>query len=148
MTREPRGLVYERLLRVLVPVAETAQVVVRDDWAQSPGVVEGLRRLQRWQLAERRCSQWPGTELTSGEATVISLRFDESCAAELGRAVQGLLDWLHPDAPEDLSLLRGDGSEVLATIAHERDAYMELKAHELAGVTAGFPELWEHFEAA
>lgn len=48
----------------------------------------------------------------------------------LGKVAKGLYDWTAPELPDDLALLRSDGSAWLASIGHERDAWLELTQTE------------------
>lgn len=62
----------------------------------------------------------------------------------LADAATSLYAWRQPELPEDLAFLRADGSVVLATIAHERDAFMELAPHEAARASDAVPWLRGH----
>ena len=52
----------------------------------------------------------------------------------------GLYDWVAPGLPEDLGFRRTDGSLWLASIAHERDAWLEIQAFEWERLKALCPE--------
>jgi hypothetical protein len=43
----------------------------------------------------------------------------------------GLFQWVNLGSPEDLHLIRSDGTTVLGTIAQEEDAWMELDDGEV-----------------
>ena len=59
----------------------------------------------------------------------------------LGEAVEGLFDWIEPELPEDLCILRPDGSPWLVTISHEQDAYFQLSDKEKGELTELVPDL-------
>ena len=67
-------------------------------------------------------SEWPGTRLFSGTASVLHFTYCEEVKDILGRAVDGLYEWMAP-LPEDLCLLRGE-RPWLVSIAHERNGYL------------------------
>lgn len=46
-------------------------------------------------------------------------------------ASSSLLGWLHPQLPEDLWIVRLDGSVILGTIAHEEDAWLDIGDDEV-----------------
>jgi hypothetical protein len=86
-------------------------------------------------------SEWPGTKLLSGTARVYSFDFDNDVAGLLRRAASGLFDWQQPLLPEDLALLRDDGSPWLTTIAHEHDAFLSLSEDEIGKLAVECGEL-------
>ena len=57
------------------------------------------------------------------------------------RASKSLFDWVSPDLPEDLHLLRSDESVVLGVVANEQDAWLELDDFDLAHLRKSVPEL-------
>jgi len=60
-------------------------------------------------------------------------------SAQLLKAVDSLYAWQHPEFPEDLCLLRPDGTPWLVTIAHEKDAFLELTAVERLKILSELP---------
>jgi hypothetical protein len=50
-----------------------------------------------------------------------------------------LFGWRQPELPEDLALLREDGTAVLASICHEHDAYLQLTDEEYERVVEAIP---------
>ena len=67
--------------------------------------------------------------------------FVDGSADILVKAADGLFDWLEPRLPEDLCLLRSDGSPWLVTITHERDAYFVMSREEGLLLTSHIPSL-------
>ena len=65
-------------------------------------------------------TEWPGTRLFDDTATVHRFSFNFETAQILKDAAGRLYDWIQPHLPEDLSILRHDGSPWLVTITHER----------------------------
>lgn len=59
-------------------------------------------------------------------ARLLEYRFDKDMASVIGKAVEGLFDWVQPERPEDLALIEPSGVAWLTTIAHERDAFVTM----------------------
>jgi hypothetical protein len=56
-------------------------------------------------------------------------------------AATGLYAWQEPDLPEDLHLLRADGTTWLGSVAHHRDGWLEVDGEEYRQVMESIPEL-------
>jgi hypothetical protein len=101
-----------------------------------------MTELHPYLLSEDQKTQWPGTMLLSDDSALVSrYSLTPQTSAILGGAVEGLFEWIGPGLPEDLCILRADGSPWLVTIAHERDAYLELRDGERATLTENVPSL-------
>lgn len=100
-----------------------------------------LGRFEKCAIQQTRAAAWPGTQRLGGEATVLWIHLDAVATAVLASAVDGLYDWRQPRTPEDLCLLRADGSPVLVTISHEADGYLVLTPAEQEVVLAACPWL-------
>lgn len=129
--REPIGEEYRLLLEALLTVCSRALLVVRDDMPIDSQGKEKLNCLRPYLVSNELRREWPGTKLLSGTARVQEYRFDGGCCETLGQLVDGLYGWRQPDAPEDLCLLRHDGSPALVSIAHEEDSCLDLTSQEL-----------------
>jgi hypothetical protein len=143
--KEPRDIEYGALLASLAPHCSEALLVLRDDIGLSPGANELLEVLTAHGSASKRARSWPGTELMSNEATVVRMPLTQSTLQLLTGAVSGLFDWIQPARPEDLCLLRADGSPLLVSVAHERDAYLELRPSELKLIARVWSSVNSHF---
>ena len=88
-------------------------------------------------------TSWPGTWLGGGAvAGVREYKVAPGVAEVLESAVGGLYDWCHSKAPEDIALLRSDGSAILTVTAHEEDAFLTLSREEQQRLVAAIgPEL-------
>jgi hypothetical protein len=80
-------------------------------------------------------------DVAGAVATVYRFRLEAESAEVLRQAADRLSDWQLPRLPEDLSLLRPDGSAWFASISHESYGYFELWPDERARVEAPLPEL-------
>ncbi len=59
-------------------------------------------------------------------ATVYGYRWVPETLRMTLAASRSLQDWLHPDLPEDLCLLRQDGEPWLVSVTHEGDFYLRM----------------------
>ncbi len=127
---EPAPAEYQSLLALATRYCREFSLVVQ---ASPPLGVSGravLDRLRPFLVAERSASEWPGTQLLDGVATVYRFRLTLESAELLGRCSPGLFSWIQPDLPEDLCLFRSDSTPWLVTIGHERDAYFVISPDE------------------
>ena len=100
-----------------------------------------VTRLAPYSIGARASLEWPGTRLFGSPAQVYEYRFIQEVSDILGDLANGLYDWCAPTLPEDLFLTRDDGSEWLATIAHEKDSYLKLTVEEYQGLVLEIPEV-------
>lgn len=126
VVREPRGSQLSSLLRFAAQESTYLAFVLRNDLGLESEGQQLIERMRMLLAGEHRVSSWPGTIL-HGETALFMKFTPASEALELIMPIPGgLYDWKQPRLPEDICFLRADGSVVLATIAHESDAYMEL----------------------
>jgi len=116
---EPVGSDYDALIESALGQCSTAVLIVRGDELEASATAL-LRELRPHLLGVR--------SLPRGDVHRYGLNRDS--AARLKAAARGLYAWLHPALPEDLSLLRRDGSPWLVSIASERLGYLELAPFE------------------
>jgi len=139
---EPRGEMLRRLMRAAARHATVAMLVLRDELGVNEVGQALLRRLQPHLRDQGRRSSWPGTNLQpSGEAIVLRFALRRIVLDQLSNAVDGLYEWRQPMLPEDLTFLRIDGTTVLGSISHERDAFLEITDNEYASITRSVPEI-------
>lgn len=130
------------LLEVASGYCDRIGLVVRPNTQLERGARELLSRLDRFLLSRSQRLEWPGTRLL-GEvpAQVSEYRLCQEVIDLVAGAGRSLFSWCHPDLPEDLFLLREDGSCWLGTIAHERDGFLTLTQSEYEAVLARVPSL-------
>jgi hypothetical protein len=138
---EPSGDVLRRLLRAAASFATSAMLVLRDDLGLSDAGQALLDRLQPHHVETRRGSVWPGTVLLGSEATLLRFALTEPVLEQLLGAAEGLYGWQQPALPEDLALVRADGTVCLASVSHEQDAFLELTDEEYSSLAKSVPEL-------
>lgn len=141
MLEEPRGESYRQLIRASLYYGDRFLLITNS----LPDVDAPARSLtaalKPYLLSANRESEWPGTRLLEDTALVSSFSMRPETAKILGEAVEGLFDWIEPELPEDLCILRPDGSPWLVTISHEQDAYFQLSDKEKGELTELVPDL-------
>lgn len=138
---QPLGDTYRLLIEALAAGAVEATLVVRDELGLGPEAERLLRDLADQGGRRERSSSWAGTTLIDSDAALMRVRLSRGVTEILASAVSGLYEWSQPERPEDLCLLRADGSTALGTISHESDAFMELDADEYASLLSSVPGL-------
>lgn len=85
-------------------------------------------------------TEWPGTRLIGGGiARRYLFKLTYESLAIFIHSAQRLTDWVNPELPEDLHLLRNNGSTVLGNIAQEDDAWLELDQDEFGRLCSTTP---------
>lgn len=138
---EPRGDEYRLLLDEGVRICEFFSLVQRHEQAIDPEAVALILKLKPFMRSEREVSEWPGTQLLGGTATLREFDLSEVTAGMLGAAANGLYEWCQPGHPEDLVLWRSNANPWLVSIAHERDAYLCVTPSELRDLLERRPKL-------
>jgi hypothetical protein len=148
---EPIGDLYRELLDFAVGECRTALLVVH----KSPPLVRQgldlLSRLKPFLTSKAESKVWPGTgspDMADHEfmvsiepSSVYRYAYGRQCAGLLKQATDRLYAWLQPELPEDLCLLRADGSEWLVTIAHEHVSYLCLSSEEHSRLVKAVPQI-------
>jgi len=147
MIMEPRGKVLRQLIHALGRYSSSVQMVLQEDNGLGEVGDALLARLEPYLLEQRRQSHWLGTSLVNSHATVYLFAAADSVFGELLAVSDGLYDWQQPYLPEDLALLREDGSEILCSICHEHDAYLLISDEERRTLDFFSPYLMENHGA-
>lgn len=133
ITEEPSGDAYKRIVAFCSRHASEMLLVVRQGQNLEASGQSTVRQLEAFGATWVDATKWPGTLLTrGGSARVYHIPINRESVAHIANAVNSLYAWLLPEHPEDLCFIRADGEDVLATISHERDAYLTLSDQELA----------------
>ena len=140
---EPRGHLYRALIKWCASRCAAALVVVRDCAALSERAQDVLCQLDPALATIEIAQQWPGTTLLSSRDRAAVYRYELTApiVEVLAAAVDGLYEWKAPDRPDDLCLLRNGGAAMLTTIAHERDAYLNLTPDEATALPQALASL-------
>lgn len=140
--KSPSGKIYREIVEYCCGHAATALLVVREpDSPGNPEMRRSLMRLSPFSLSVTLSKEWPGTILYGHEAELHTYQVKTGLGEVLKSMQNGLFDWVHPLAPEDLSFLRESGEPILVTTSHERDAYMLLSDREREEIANRYPVL-------
>jgi hypothetical protein len=139
--REPRGELYRAILGEALQRCDRFSLVQRSEAGIDESATRLLAELGPHLRQQRSVSEWPGTSLLDGRATLREYDLLEATAAILARAAEGLYDWCQPSRPEDLVFWRRSDGPWLVTIAHERDAYFEMTRAEREELLRAIPSL-------
>jgi hypothetical protein len=137
---EPAGLTYRALRACAQPCCGTFSLVWRHQLSFDASAADVARALRPFPAEEIETSEWPGTQLIGHSATLRKYRLSPDSVRELTRA-GGLFGWQSPARPEDLAFYARDGRCWLASIAHEREAFVVVEPDELAALRAAAPTL-------
>jgi hypothetical protein len=116
---EPIGDDYRALLLCARSQCDTAVLSVDTGRGLDPSGAEVVDRLSPQLRSESR----------SGEVRLLRYELSQACVDVLGEA-PGLFAWQQPALPENLCLLRHDGSPWIVSIAAERIGYVEFTPFE------------------
>ena len=132
---------YRRLLTAALEWCTHSYLVVRPELQMETGAQLLLSQLQPHLESQVDTQAWPGTELLGvSVATVYTYRLNETVLAALLGATSSLFDWRQPELPEDLGLTVG-GTPWLVSISHERDAWINATAEQIATLRSRLPDL-------
>ena len=138
---EPVEETYRQLLANCVTYSSTILLVVREPSLLSDSARTFLEGVEMHLLSKGNQSEWPGTVLVGHTADVYRYRLHPEVLLKLQTAARRLYQWVQPDLPEDLCLVRSDGSPTLVTIAHERDGYLTVTEAEAENLLVAIPHL-------
>lgn len=139
---EPREEEYVALIRQGKVHCSSGLVVLRPQELLDVNARKVLSLLEPFTSGERIVGEWPGTRLLGDAALVKQFNLSAESCAVLEAQASGLFDWQHPSLPEDLCLLRSDGTPWLTNIAHEHQAYLSLSDDEQKALVTSRPRLW------
>lgn len=139
ITEEPTGDLYRHLLAYLGKTSHSFSLVRRDQLDFDASADKMDDRLRPFRIRQVKTDKWPGTELIGHRATVTFYRVVPETIDILSEVLT-LYTWLSPDYPEDLAFYRADGTCLLASVAHEKDAWFEGDL-KIKDIKAGVPGL-------
>ena len=150
LAAEPRGQTYHDLMYRAFPwCAELLFVVVAPGAGVDPLLASGrklIAELEPYLASESDEREWPGTRLESGgTGHVYRYRLHPEVLDLVTGATDRLFGWSPPALPQDVALLRGDGSPFLATVTQEGWASLSLDDDErasLADLGLELRDLW------
>ena len=137
---EPSNQDYYDLLDYALAECQYVLVAVRDTIQLNSKGQEVLEKLSNYLYNEKQTDEWPGTKLLNNQARVLQFHYVPGSVEILKVAVSSLYQWLQPDLPEDLCLLRADETPWLVTISHENDGYFVLLDQEKNHLFSALPQ--------
>lgn len=140
LSNEPKGGEYLQLLTIGLDFCDKAVLITRDQFGPSEKAMDRIRTLTPFEIERKKTAEWPGTKLLGHKATAVTYTYNAEFVAAMKKISNSLFEWLHPDLPEDLCLLRPDDSPWLVTISHEHDACLELSDDEYIPLKSSYPK--------
>lgn len=144
---EPIGNIYRKLIDYSLNYCTSFLFIIQDsDWF-NPSAFKFLESISPYLREKKLTSEWPGTKLgliedgVEDKTMVYHYNLTSESSSLLQKVVNGLYDWVQPELPEDLCLLRPDGSPWLVSISHENDSYLELTLEEKVLLEKTLPNL-------
>jgi hypothetical protein len=110
-----------------------------------PAALSFLTDVAELEVNVSTTQEWPGNRLI-GRRTVEYHRvsFDAAVLEIVERHSSHLFEWISPDLPDDLHLLRENGAVLLGNVAHEADAWLDCSDLELREIVSSCPLLPEY----
>jgi len=141
ITQEPEADVYCKLLQYALIPCSLASVVVRPDLPLTSHGNQLLEELSPFLQEKVISNEWPGTQLVEGNAVVHYFAYDKRSVDILLKHSTRLYQWVQPDLPEDLGLLRSLEKPWLVSIGHEKDSYLLMDEAEMTDFVKVIPEI-------
>lgn len=138
---EPCGEIYRGILDCAAQRCDSFELVTRPSLPLTESAMVFLLEAKPFMLRREERGEWFGTKLTDDTATVHGFKMCPETISLLKSASDSLFSWLQPDLPEDLCLIRSDGTPWLVTISHERDGYFQISHEEKSILTLKVPDL-------
>lgn len=136
LTREPRGDDLAQLLRGFLA---TGAASIQLTHARKPS-----RRVPRETVSPRLAAFVLRDELARNATRRVRYRLTTEVLGVLLDTTDHLYGWRLPTLPEDLAVLRADGTAMLETIAHEREGWLFLAEAEEARLRRAWPGFEAH----
>lgn len=137
---EPTGATYRALLEFAQQSSKTLSLTWRKQLTFDATANEIKRDLQPFLDVQHETDTWPATTLIGHTAMV---RFYRLCpdTLQILTAAERLYAWLAPSRPEDLAFYSPAGRWWLASIAHERQSFVDADAVDVAALMSAVPGL-------
>lgn len=141
LTREPFGEEYKELLKFLMRLSNSFYVIIRDDDTRDKTLEDCLDDLRPYLISGKKTDRWASTQLQEKNAALFLYRFNERTLDLLTKWSPGLYGWVQPWLPEDITLLRIDGSVLLGNLAHHKESWLQITETEKKELDKEFPDL-------
>jgi hypothetical protein len=142
----PNDTTYGAVITAAAPFAAMLGLVLQaqDVSLEEPGQ-QVLAAMQPHLIRIEEILEWPGNSQLPGKYKYIAVRYlyriEQAAINALFQETATLDDWLNPTRPEDVHLLRDDGSTVLGTVSAHDDVWLELDDDEYTSLLHELPQL-------
>ena len=137
---ESVGPTYVALIRFAAEQRSTFSLVWRRQLDFDANAKQLERALRSSLIRQETTDTWPGTELI-GHVAVVRLYTLSPAAQRVLESALRLYAWLAPSRPEDLAFYTPSGRCWLASIAHERHAFIDPHTVDVRQLLASVPGL-------
>lgn len=137
---EPGGATYVALIRFAAEQKSTFSLAWRHQLEFDANATQVERALRSSCIRQQTTNTWPGTELI-GHTAVVRFYALSPAAQVVLESASRLCAWLAPHRPEDLAFYTPSGRPWLASIAHEREAFIDPDAVDVRQLLASVPGL-------
>jgi len=139
---EPVDDLYDRLISFVAERSSTFSLTLVDVARKNVHALSVVESLAPHLIRSEETRVWPRTELMEGYTALYhTYRVAGAALAAIRKLSRRLYAWQAPDFPDDLCFYRPDGSYVLTTTAHEREADLDLTDSDYRQLQAELPEL-------
>ena len=138
---ELSGKIYHQLINYGLNYCDKFLLVIRHSLPLSHHAEHVLDELNLFLMEQRNCSEWPGTILINDTAMVQKYHLNQDSIMIIKTYSEKISDWKQPNLPEDLCLLRDDGTPWLVSIVHEGDIYLEISIEEKEILIKDMPKI-------
>ncbi len=132
------GELYHSLLVLAMQFVRLGGFVVR---SQGETINQVLEEFLPYFVEDSLQTDWPGTQLTTSQERVTTFELNPVTLELLQQKSNSIFSWILPDLPEDLFLLREDGTPWMGSVAHEGYIFFELTEDESRIFFDAFPSL-------
>jgi hypothetical protein len=135
------GQIYRDLLSFSAGYCDKFILVLRDTVGLNKNAIKAVKMLSPFLVSTSEKSSWGGTILLTGTATVNEYKFSNDSLELILALSNDLYDWVQPNLPEDLGLIRDDNSPFLSSVTHDLEAVLTLSSSEIDLLEKNIPKL-------
>jgi hypothetical protein len=140
LENEAVGPTYVALIRFAAEQRSHFSLTWRHQLDFNANAKQVERGLRSSLIRQETTDTWPGTELI-GHAAVVRFYTLSPAAQGVLESASRLYAWLAPGRPEDLAFYTPSGRYWLASIAHEREAFIDPHTVDVRQLLASVPGL-------
>lgn len=141
LKRELRGTLYREVLRYGLNFCTEGVLLVRPYYSCSESARRVIERLSAFPSSNKEMLPWSGAQLFDSGAEVKRFLYCQETLEVLLEVSKKIFDWEQPSLPEDLTLIRPDGSDWLVAMSHSRQAFLSLSREERLDIVHAIPRI-------